>query len=382
MSDIKELAAVPELNFIDHMSLKELENQLLFEYRRRYRELTGEEITLAEADPKTLLLRTFALIEYQTMQYIDAKGRAELLKTATGPALDALAALLGITRLPAAHATVPLRFTLSAPRPVVTAIPAGTRVKTAKEQYFNTLSYAEIPAGGEGFTVTARAEEAGAGSSGIPAGEICLLVDPVPYLKEVSNPEPSAGGVDTEDDDALTLRTWLAPSKFSSAGPKDAYEYYVREWRSDVADVAVVSPAPCEVAVYVVLEGGGLPSETERAELVAHLSADTVRPLCDKVSCLLPEEIDYEVSLTWWIGRSDALRVTEIEAAVRRAVEEFARWQRTLGRDVNPTELIARLRAAGAKRVRLAAPQDIPVSKTALPRLARTELIFGGVEDD
>lgn len=53
---------------------------------------------LGEADAKTLLLKAFALIEYQTMQYADIKGQAELLKTSTGEALDALVALLGLTR--------------------------------------------------------------------------------------------------------------------------------------------------------------------------------------------------------------------------------------------------------------------------------------------
>ena len=56
------------------MTLQETEEQLKAEYARIYREQTGKELVLGEADAKTLLLKAFALIEYQTMQYADIKG--------------------------------------------------------------------------------------------------------------------------------------------------------------------------------------------------------------------------------------------------------------------------------------------------------------------
>ena len=90
MSNISELANVPQISFIENMTLQETEEQLKAEYARIYREQTGKELVLGEADAKTLLLKAFALIEYQTMQYADIKGQAELLKTSTGEALDAL----------------------------------------------------------------------------------------------------------------------------------------------------------------------------------------------------------------------------------------------------------------------------------------------------
>ena len=86
MSNISELANVPQISFIENMTLQETEEQLKAEYARIYREQTGKELVLGEADAKTLLLKAFALIEYQTMQYADIKGQAELLKTSTGRA--------------------------------------------------------------------------------------------------------------------------------------------------------------------------------------------------------------------------------------------------------------------------------------------------------
>ena len=231
MSNISELANVPQISFIENMTLQETEEQLKAEYARIYREQTGKELVLGEADAKTLLLKAFALIEYQTMQYADIKGQAELLKTSTGEALDALVALLGLTRQESKKATAKERFLLAEARADTVAVPAGTRVKTQGGRYFNTLDYAEIPPGATYVDTIVQAEEAGAESSGILAGEINILVDPIPYIASVSNVDESTGGLDVEDDDSLTERAYLAPSRFSCAGPRDAYEYHVREWQ-------------------------------------------------------------------------------------------------------------------------------------------------------
>ena len=96
MSKIPELSGLPEISFIENMTLQETEERILEQYARLYQAETGKVLKLGDADERTLLIRTFALIEYQTMQYIEAKGRGEMLHTSTGPMLDALAALLGI----------------------------------------------------------------------------------------------------------------------------------------------------------------------------------------------------------------------------------------------------------------------------------------------
>lgn len=170
MSNISELANVPQISFIENMTLQETEEQLKAEYARIYREQTGKELVLGEADAKTLLLKAFALIEYQTMQYADIKGQAELLKTSTGEALDALVALLGLTRQESKKATAKERFMLAEARADTVAVPAGTRVKTQGGRYFNTLDYAEIQPGATYVDTIVQAEEAGSESSGILAG--------------------------------------------------------------------------------------------------------------------------------------------------------------------------------------------------------------------
>ena len=386
MSDIEQLKNVPEVNFIEHMTLQETEEQLRAEYARLYREMNGKAPELGKADPVTLLIKAFAMIEYQTMQYIDRKGRAELLKTSTGEDLDALVALLGIQRQGATKATATVRFTLSAPRQEPTAIPAGTRVKTDNGKYFATVKYAEIAKGGgqeKPYTdVEVEAEKPGSESSGIPAGEIRVLVDAIPYVESVSNISKSSGGIDVESDEDLTERAYLAPSKYSCAGPKDAYEYYVREWRADVEDVQIISPSPCVVAIYAVMAGGRLPDEHERQSLETYLNGESIRPLCDTVKCLVPEEKTYDISLTYWIGTGQQKSAKQIQQQVQQAVEEYIVWQRQMGRDINPTELIARIRNAGAKRVKILSPTDMVTEKTELPKCGQKTITYGGLEND
>lgn len=382
MSNISELASVPDISFIGYMTLQETEEQLRAEYTRIYREQTGKELAMGDADPKNLLIKAFALIEYQTMQYVDAKGRAELLKTSTGESLDALVALLGLTRQAAQRATAKERFSLAEARKETVAVPAGTRVKTQGGRYFNTLSYTEIPPGDLYVETMIQAEEGGTESDGIQIGEINVLVDPIPYIAAVENVSESTGGLDTESDDSLTERAFLAPSRFSCAGPRDAYEYYVRAWRSDVGDVQVVSPEPCTIAIYFVMEDGRLPNETERESLKEYISGENLRPLCDKVVCVEPDEVEYQIELTYWIGESNQKSAGSIQERVNAAVKGYQEWQRHLGRDINPTELIAKIREAGAKRVKLISPADATVEKTELPKCTGATVTYGGLEDD
>lgn len=191
-------------------------------YNEKYKELTGTAPVLGDAAPEKLLQYAIAMLGGQTLQYIQDKGNGELLATSYGDYLDQLAANLGVTRKPADRATVTLRFTLADTRNNAVGIPAGTRVRTENSLYFNTLDYAEVKAGELTADVLAQAQEAGAESNGIETGAINTLVDPIPYMERVTNIEASHGGTDTEDDDALSERVFLAPSVFSCAGPADA----------------------------------------------------------------------------------------------------------------------------------------------------------------
>lgn len=88
------------------------------------------------------------------------------------------------------------------------------------------------------------------------------------------------------------------------------------------------------------------------------------------------------IAFTYWIGDGDQRSAGTIQEKVTAAVQSYQSWQRHLGRDINPTELIAKIREAGAKRVKLTAPADIVVGRTQLPKCTGQTVTYGGLEDD
>ena len=89
------------------------------------------------------------------------------------------------------------------------------------------------------------------------------------------------------------------------------------------------------------------------------------------------------VNLTYYINRSDSARAVAIQAAVAQAVEEYKTWQRTIGRDVNPSQLAAMVMEAGAKRVTVTAPTFAAVAATKVAALTGSATVtYGGLEDD
>ena len=125
---ISELANLPDISFIDNMTLTQLQAKMVSDYKTKYKELTQTEYVLKRADPVSLCLYAAAVQIYQVMLYVDKAGKMDLLKYSYGAFLDHLAALKGLTRLSAAPATVTMRFTLSAERPSAISIPQATRV--------------------------------------------------------------------------------------------------------------------------------------------------------------------------------------------------------------------------------------------------------------
>ena len=157
---ISELANLPDISFIDNMTLTRLQAKMVSDFQSEYKRITKTEYALQRADPVSLCLYAAAVQIYQAMMYVDKAGKMDLLKYSYGAYLDHLAALKGLTRLEAAPATVTMRFTLSAVRPSAISIPQGTRVSDG-DLYYATTEYAEVPAGDTYIDVIATCMTAG-----------------------------------------------------------------------------------------------------------------------------------------------------------------------------------------------------------------------------
>ncbi len=382
--EMKTVLEYPEVSFIEDMSVEGMSDFYMEKMQERYRELTGRDLILQEADPIRLLAHTNCLILYQIAQYADRAGKMALLKYSYGDYLENIGALKGISRNQGAAAKTRLRFTLSAKRPGATLIREGVRVTPSDGVYFKTLDILEIPAGQLSGEVTAECREIGIKGNGYEVGAIKTLVDPVAYVEKVENITVSEGGADLESDENLAERIFLAPASWSTAGPDDAYRYWVRTFNPAIVDVMVRSDVPGEVDIYFILQDGQIPEETMIAELDTFLKNEEVRPLTDKVNVRAPEIQEYRIDLTYYINRSDRPRASMINEKVQEAVQKYIRWQREkIGRDINPDQLRKLLLLAGAKRIEIREPQFTAVGQASIAFPAEeVEVLYGGLEDD
>lgn len=379
---IDQIENLPEVSFIDGITLDNVRANLIYNYQEKYKAVTGNNCTLGPSDPITLILYACAVQLYQNLLYTDRAGKMDLLKYAYDEFLDGIAATKGITRLPARPAVCTVRFSIDSALTFAVGIPQNTRVKSGSA-YFFTDVYDEIAVGNTYVDIPCTCDTAGEAGNNIPIGSINALADTVPYISAVFNINETFGGADIEDDEDLADRVYLAPSGYSVAGPKDAYSYFVNECNPNVASVVVVSPSECQVSVYVLMEGGVLPTASEIAEIEAYLSDDTRRPLTDHVTVLAPSTSTFNISVTYYINRSDTSEAVSIQEEVADAIEEYIEWQTTqIGRDINPSELEAAIMDAGAKRVVITYPVFTVVGATTVPVLGTKTVTYGGIEDD
>ena len=225
------------------------------------------------------------------------------------------------------------------------------------------------------------ADEAGSGSDGIIAGEINTLVDPIPYIASAQNTSTSTGGTDTEGDDSFTRRIHYAPSIFSIAGPVDAYEYFTESWRTDVSGTKIICEEGYTIHIYFLMDGGRLPTEEECRGMEDYFTT-VKKPMGDLVLCHAPQEVPYDINLTYYIASSNIKNAVTIQENVEKAVRAYETWQRKIGRDIDPAELIMRVREAGAKRPKLTGPVDTKVTETQVAKLNSKKITYGGIEDD
>lgn len=349
-----------------------------------HKAITGR--TLYPADPERLFLLSLAQIIVQQRVLINATARQNLLRYATGEVLDDIGEMYDTTRLPAEAARTTLQFSLSIPLASAQIIPAGTRVGPqggGGELFFVTSDVLQIPAGAVTGSVPALCSVPGVSGNGFTPGQLNALIDPLPFVQSVTNTTESSGGTDTETDDAYRQRIRSAPESFSVAGPAGAYEFWAKSASSSIIDVAVESPAAVEVVLVPLLNGGEIPTQDMLDDVLATVTEKEVRPLTDKVTAQAPAAVPYNINLTYYVDRSRAAETTTIQQAVTAAVAEYVLWQKSkLGRDINPSELIARVMAAGALRAQVIEPAFTDLSRFQVAQDATINVTFGGLEDD
>ena len=382
--EMNAIKSLPGISFIDNKDIDQVRQEMVADYESFISEATGQTVTLERSSVHRMELYAAAAQIYQAMQYIDRQGKQSILKYSYSDFLDNLAIFKGVTRNPATPATTTLRFTLSAERDTATGIPQGTRVSTAGAIYFATDVYAEIPAGSTTVDVPATCTVAGTDGNGFAAGELATIVDPIPYVASVTNTTATEGGAEIESDDDLAERVFLAPGAYSTAGPEDGYLYHAKAYSAAIGDVVATSnQAAGTVDIVFIMADGSTPGEEMIEGLEGYLQGKTIRPMTDLVRVAAPQEVTYTINLTYYINRSDSAKAVTIQAAVAQAVADYQTWQRAIGRDINPSQLVRMVMDAGAKRVTVTAPTYTAVDATKVSALQGDAVIsYGGLEDD
>lgn len=202
------------------------------------------------------------------------------------------------------------------------------------------------------------------------------------HLIHVTNITETDGGADPESDESLKDRIYIAPSRYSTAGTEEAYVYWVKTYNSTIADVKVSSDNPGEVDIVFLMDDG-IPSREMITGLTKYITDPNIRPLTDKVVVKAPTVVNYSISLTYYINSSDSGSVATIQSEVAKAVDDFVTWQQSkIGRDINSSELIKRVTAAGAKRVEIKSPVFQKIGGTSIAYCTSKNVTYGGVEDD
>lgn len=367
---------MPDVNFIE-TDPEKIKSDII----NRYETATGR--TLSAGDPVRLFLLTIASEIIQLRQVFNHGAQQNLLTYAQGQYLDALGVFLDTARQPADKAVTTIQFTLTQALSSAFFIPAGFQV-SAGNVIFETTELVTIAPGDQLGTAQAECTQAGPIGNGYLSGQISTIVAPLAFLASAVNTTESIGGSDIESDASYAERLRLKPNSFSVAGPEKAYIFHAFSASPSIIDVAIDSPTPGVVNVYTLLTGGALPSTAFLQEVEDYLSGEEIRPLTDEVHAKAPTASSYSVNVDYYVLQSDAVRLSAIQTAVQAAVNDYVSWQQAkIGRDINPDELIKRVRDAGAGRIlhSTLTPAFKTLTKSQVAQCSSVTVTFKGLED-
>jgi phage-related baseplate assembly protein len=160
-----------------------------------------------------------------------------------------------------------------------------------------------------------------------------------------------------EEEDAYQLRIQEAFDGLSVAGPGAAYEMLARGASGKVRDARCVSPAPCEIVIYVLsTEGDGTADQALLDTVSDALSPEEVRPLGDMVTVVSAEIINYEIDAVIAVSHGPESEIVS-DAAIEK-VTTGSKHRRALGRSIYRSKLDSELHVEGVRHAIVHQPAD------------------------
>jgi Phage-related baseplate assembly protein len=305
-----------------------------------FADLTGRTLYEGQVEMYMIEIMSYALaVRAAELQYAVIQ---RLLAFATEDHLDRLAANFNTYRLKAAYAGVKVRFSLSAPRPATTVIPAKTRVRSADgDILFLTDEEVLIQAGTSTGEAHCTADTAGTAGNGVAKGEEFTVIDPVAGVASCIALDVSAGGTDEEGDGVLRQRAAEAWETISRGGPRQGYEQLARGAHPAIVDVAVIRPQPCEIRIYPLCEIMP-PGDDILTAIADACEPRSARPEGDELFVLVPTAVTVSLTLNLIIDGAASVIEPLVEA---RVLGIFDGWRQALGARLSTAVIIAAARS-------------------------------------
>ena len=323
-----------------------------------YEKITGK--TLLPADPDRIFISWVAAIITEERVLQNYIGNQNIPSRSSGADLDALGELIYSFKRPGATpARCTMRFILSEAQNTSVLIPKRTRVSGSGTAVFETVEDKYVEIGEISAEVEAVALEAGYIGNNLLPGQINTLidVDNVLYYTACENVNTSYGGADEATDEEYYSLMRSSLDAYSVAGPQGAYEHIAKSVSTDISDVRAFNDGPGRVVIYALMSDGTFPSEEMKDVILSACSASDKRPLTDYVSVSDPEKVEYDIDLTYYLPEDADASAANLENSVNIAIEEYISWQGArMGRDIDPSELIYRIKKTGIKRVEVNKP--------------------------
>ena len=241
-----------------------------------------------------------------------------------------------------------LRFNLKNALNYNVQIPVKTRC-SVDGFYFATDTTTYIPAGELFVDVNATCTVIGSNANNYAIDTIKTLVDSVDGVDSVTNITATGGGDDIESDDAYRERIRTSSGMYA-AGTEAQYIALAKSSNTTISDVKIESEHEAGTVKMILLcEGGTLPTESIINGALEACNNKEKRPENDLVTIEVPSEVFYDIDITVYTTIENKADVfTWIEGDGKESdykngcLNKFITWQsQKLGRDINPTELIA-----------------------------------------
>ncbi|MFA0630868.1 baseplate J/gp47 family protein [Vibrio sp. 10N.222.49.A3] len=309
----------------------------LVSLKQRYQIGTGHYPGLN--DPETFHLEQIAYEKNELKALINYESKQNLLSFADKERLDNIGLLTETERLPASKARTVMAFTFTPHTGFVIA--KGYQVIAVDNQtVFETLEEVVVSAGTQSINANVESIDAGLQGNGFLAGQINQAVTPLDALESVTNTETTQGGSEIEDDDDFAYRIYISPSKFSVAGPYEAYEYFARSSSSSIKNVSVWTPSPNEIEISAILQDGSLPNQAIKDLIKSECSGDKRVPMGDLVRVVDATDVTATASFHLQIFSDYASLAESIQMTAKTNIESVVNtWKTQHGRDIVPAAL-------------------------------------------